>query len=156
MEDRIIKFISEQTCASICCADQPDSPYCFSCVYAFDSEEKLLYYKSSAGTRHSEILLHHPAVAGTILPDKLNMLHIKGIQFEGIVLPADHPFARHASARYYKKHPLALTQPGSIWTIQLNFIKFTDSSLGFGKKITWNRQEEIIDIAKDEKMIFPL
>ena len=144
MDDRIVKFIREQTCASVCCADQHDGPYCFSCVYAFDSEEKFLYYKSSSGTRHSEILLLHPAVAGTILPDKLNMLHIKGIQFEGVVLPAGHPLAQHASALYYKKHPLALTQPGSIWTIQINTIKFTDNSLGFGKKITWDRQKEII------------
>lgn len=144
MDDRIIKFIREQTCASVCCADQHGSPYCFSCVYAYDSEENLLYYKSSDGTRHSEILLHHPAVAGTILPDKLNMLHIKGIQFEGIVIPAGHPLAKYASARYYKKHPLALSQPGNIWIIQLNFIKFTDGTLGFGKKITWKRQEEII------------
>ncbi len=148
MDDRIIKFIREQTCASVCCADHPGNPYCFSCVYAYDSDEKLLYYKSSSNTRHSEILLLHPAAAGTILPDKLNMLHIKGIQFEGIVLPADHPLTKNATARYYQKHPLALTQPGSIWTIQLNTIKFTDNSLGFGKKITWNRLEELIDADK--------
>ncbi len=147
MDDRIVKFIGEQTCASICCADQPGKPYCFSCVYAFDSDEKLLYYKSSNNTRHSEILLHHPAVAGTILPDRLNMLHIIGIQFEGIVLPADHPLAKHAPARYYKTHPLALTQPGSIWTVQLNTLKFTDNSLGFGKKITWDRREEIMEVS---------
>lgn len=145
MNDRIVKFIREQTCASVCCADLQGSPYCFSCVYAYDSEENFLYYKSSAGTRHSEILLHHPAVAGTILPDKLNMLHIKGIQFEGIVLPAGHPSAKNASARFHKKHPLALAQPGSIWTIQLNSIKFTDNSLGFGKKTTWDRQVEIMN-----------
>ncbi len=147
MDDRIINFIRAQTCASVCCADRIDNPYCFSCFYAYDSEQKLLYYKSSNGARHSEILLNHPAVAGTILPDRLSLLHIKGIQFEGIVIPAGHPLAKNASAFYYKKHPLAITQPGDIWTIQVNFIKFTDNALGFGKKITWDRRGEIISLS---------
>lgn len=144
MKEQITGFINEQTCASVCCVDQKEHPYCFSCVYAFDSGDGLLFYKSSKDTTHSAMLLNNPAVAGTILPDKLNMLHIKGIQFEGLVLPPGHPLTKNASSRYYKKHPLALTQPGSVWTIQLNFIKYTDQSLGFGKKITWSRNDEMV------------
>ena len=65
MEEIIIQFIKKQTCASICCADKKGNPYCFSCFYAFNSDEGLLYYKSSSGTRHSELISENPSVAGT-------------------------------------------------------------------------------------------
>ena len=64
---------------------------------------------------------------------------MKGVQFEGIVLGADHPLTRKFSGCYHKKHPMALVIPGVIQTIQINHIKMTDSTKGFGKKITWNR-----------------
>ncbi|MBK8686062.1 MAG: hypothetical protein IPN26_14405 [Bacteroidetes bacterium] len=34
---------------------------------------------------------------------------------------------------YLAKHPLALAIPGDIWALQVNYIKMTDSTLGFGK-----------------------
>lgn len=140
MNDKINEFIAKQTCGNLCCVDKQGNPYCFSFFYSFNSEKGLLHYKSSNDTRHSEIILSNPSVAGTILPDKLNMLQIKGIQFEGVILPNEHVLAKHASSHYHKKHPVALAMPGEIWTIQINNIKFTDNSLGFGKKILWGRE----------------
>lgn len=145
MKRIIIQFIKKQTCASICCADKKGNPYCFSCFYAFNSDEGLLYYKSSSGTRHSELISENPSVAGTILPDKLNKLMIKGIQFEGVVLPDFNSLSKNAAAFFYTQHPMALAMPGEIWTIQINSIKFTDNSLGFGKKIAWVRKEEVVN-----------
>ncbi len=135
MNERIKEFIKKQTCASIGCVDENNSPYCFSCYYALNVEKGLLYFKSSAETRHSKILLTNPAVAGTILPDKLNKLHIKGLQFEGNVLNAGHTLTQNAASVYYNRHPIAVTIPGDISTIKLVSIKFTDNSFGFGKKL---------------------
>jgi uncharacterized protein YhbP (UPF0306 family) len=145
MKENIIKFIKKQTCASICCVDKNGNPYCFSCFYAFNSDEGLLYFKSSSGTRHSEIISENPSIAGTILPDKLNVLLVKGIQFEGVVLSENHFLVRNASGNYHKKYPVALTMQGEILTIQINSIKMTDNSVGFGKKITWMRKEEVVN-----------
>jgi hypothetical protein len=83
----------------------------------------------------------NPFVAGTVLPDKLNKLIVKGIQFEAIVLDEHHPLAIRDPGLYYKKHPIALAIPGEIWTIQINSIKMTDSTKLFGKKTTWTRGE---------------
>lgn len=144
MTDKINEYIKEQSCANVCCIDAENRPYCFSCFYAYNSNERLLYYKSSADTQHSMMLVKNPAVAGTILPDKLNKLHIRGMQFEGMVLSMEHPLTKTAAAFYYKKNPIAVAMPGEIWTIQINSIKLTDSSLGFGKKIAWKRSEEAV------------
>ncbi|HWR33915.1 MAG TPA: pyridoxamine 5'-phosphate oxidase family protein [Chitinophagaceae bacterium] len=139
MKDKIDKYIGKQTCATICCVDEQGWPYCFNCFFSYDSSKSLLFYKSSPDTQHQLCLSKNPSVAGTILPDRLNLLQVKGVQFTGIVLPVNHPLAENASVDYYKKHPVALAIKGEIWVIQINSIKFTDNSLGFGKKLIWDR-----------------
>ncbi len=143
MTDRIKDFLKSQTCATICCIDEMNNPYCFNCFYAINKEEAILYFKSSTATRHADLLKKNPVVAGSILPDKLTALHVKGIQFEGILLPSDHQLSKNAAAKYHQQHPMALAIPGEIWTIQINTIKMTDSSMGFGKKLNWSRSENI-------------
>jgi uncharacterized protein len=140
MNENIIRFLQQQTCASICCADEEGKPYCFSCFYAFDKEEGLLYFKSSAEAHHSVLMQKNPFIAGTVLPDKLNTILVRGLQFEGIVLDANDSLTAHASVHYHKKHPMALAMPGAIWTVQINSMKMTDSTKGFGKKFTWSRE----------------
>lgn len=139
-DDRIIHFISKQTCANVCCVNEEGHPWCYTCFYSFDPEEMLLHYKSSNETQHSALLLKHPVVAGTIVPDTLNVLQIKGIQFQGIILPFDHSHYKDAAAHYHAKHPIGYMMPGEIWTIKLTSIKFTDNTLGFGKKLLWERE----------------
>lgn len=141
MNKNIVEFIEKQTCASICCADDQGNPYCFSCFYVLNSTDGLLYFKSSASSKHGGILQQRKSIAGTILPDKLNKLMVKGIQFEGRMLNADDPLTIAAPAQYYKKNPAALAIPGELWVIELLHIKMTDSTLGFGKKIIWERSE---------------
>jgi len=139
MKDPIDTFISQQTAASICCIDEKGMPYCFSCFYSYNSKDHLLYYKSSRDTHHSILLMDKPQVAGTILPDKLQKLLVKGVQFEGTLLAEEDPLAQNAAAQYYLKNPMAMAIPGLVWTIRIDNFKMTDSSLGFGKKILWNR-----------------
>lgn len=148
MNENISAFLQEQTCATVSCIGEKGHPYCFTCFYVFNSEDGLIYFKSSSDSLHSSYLKKNPVVAGTILPDKFNKLQIRGIQLEGVLLENNHPLARSASGHYHKKNPLALAMPGEIWTIQINRIKFTDSKMGFGKKLTWIRsgQEKTVGI----------
>lgn len=138
MDERIVEFISGQKVATVCGVDVENNPYCFSCFYAFDKDRQLLYFKSGSSAHHSEILLENPVVAGTINPDKLNQLAIKGIQFTGKVLPATDELCIDAASVYHKRFPFALAMPGEVWTIQLEVIKMTDNTLSFGKKIHWS------------------
>lgn len=142
MNDRIVDFIEGQRVATICCVDEENKPYCFSCFFAFDKEKHLLYFKSSANTYHGPLLEKLPHIAGTIQPDKLNPLAIKGIQFSGAILPGSNDLCVDASTVYHKKYPFALAMPGDLWTVQLHHIKMTDNTLSFGKKITWKREQE--------------
>jgi uncharacterized protein YhbP (UPF0306 family) len=139
MNEKINSFIEENTCASIACLDSNGHPYCFSCFYAVDTKEGLLFFKSSSDSNHAAFLTSNPIIAGTILPDKLNKLQVKGIQFEGTILHVDDELAKNASLQYYKSNPMAMAMSGEIWTVKIIRIKYTDNSLGFGKKIIWER-----------------
>jgi uncharacterized protein len=142
MDKNIIDFITSQKVASICGINETGSPYCFSCFFAFDKERNLIYFKTNAKTSHCRMLSVNAAVAGTIQPDKLNILAIKGIQFSGMALEPSHPLCTHAENIYHKRYPFALAMPGEVWAIDPDFIKMTDSSLGFGRKAIWHKQAE--------------
>jgi uncharacterized protein len=150
MDKNMIDFITSQKVASICCLTESGSPYCFSCFFAFDSERNLIYFKSTSKTSHSRMLYANAAVAGTIQPDKLNILAIKGIQFSGMALDPSHPLCSHADNIYHKRYPFALAMPGEVWAIEPDFIKLTDSSVGFGRKTTWERKAEEQTRASDK------
>lgn len=143
MNKGIIDFMANQTCVSICCIDQHGKPYCFSCYYAINMVDVYLYFKSSTDTYHGISIQNNPLVSGTILPDKLNKLITKGIQFTGTVISADESSAITASSSYHNKYPVGLLMPGQVFTVRIETIKMTDSSLGFGKKLAWKRAEEI-------------
>ncbi len=141
INETIIHFLQEQSYASICCIDEEGKPYCFSCFYAFESAPSLLYFKSSKHSTHAELLKKNPFIAGTVLPDKLNKLLVKGVQFEGIILDEDHPLTKRSVITYLKRHLLAMAIPGETRTIQINHIKMMDNAKGISKKITWDRNE---------------
>ena len=141
MDERIINFIETQTVVSVACIDGDHLPYCFSCFYAFDKENSLLHFKTSANTNHVQLLYRNKHVAGTIQPDKLNRLAIKGIQFTGKVIDINDNLGINANAIYHKKYPFALAMAGEVWTIQLESIKMTDNTLGFGKKLLWKLKD---------------
>lgn len=143
MNDHIREFITKQRVSSICCIDQDDNPYCFSCFYSVNAEQGLLYFKTSPDSHHSQLIKEGPRVAGTINPDKLNPLNIQGIQFTGEILPAEHMLAKNASRQYHKKYPIALAISGDVYTVRLDFIKMTER----GKKLIWKR-EKYEDVSK--------
>ncbi len=144
MNENISRYLSQQTCATIGCTDEQGMPYCFNCYYAFNEEEGLLYFKSSEDAYHMQLMKQNHRVAGTILPDKLSKLVIKGVQLQGELLDTENPLAHKAAMMYHQKHPLSLAVPGKVWTIRFNALKMTDSTLGIGKKICWRRQEQIV------------
>lgn len=141
MDADILKFIKKQTCATIATAGEKGEPYCFHVFYVIDADNMRLYYKTSNESYHALLMMKNTKIAGAILPDKLNKLMIKGIQFEGVVLHEEDPVVKNASSYYHKKNPLGLAVPGTIWVLQIDHIKMTDNTKGFGTKLHWYREK---------------
>ena len=142
MNPKIIDFLKKQTAACIICINEINQPYSFSCFFAFNSTDKLLYLKSSESSYHSRMILQNPKVSGAIMPDKLNKLAIKGIQFIGEVLAFNDPLCKEASKNYYQTFPFAVAIPGIFWTIRLDQLKMTNNIMGIFEKLSWRREEK--------------
>lgn len=141
MQKGIIDFIKENKIATICCTDGDSTPHCFHCFYVLDEDNHLLFFKSSSQTKHSKLLANNPNIAGSILPDKIDLLSLKGIQFSGKIIYSEFPNNIKPDTFYHKKMPFALAKPGHVWCIELTKIKMTDNTKIFGKKLRWEKYE---------------
>ena len=139
MDKTIINFINENKIASICCIDEHNTPHCFHCFYAFDEKNYLLFFKSSISTLHSGLLTENSNIAGSILPDKINYLALKGIQLKGRIICDTSALQLDPDTFYHKKNPLALAKAGNVWCIELLKIKMSDNTSFFGRKLNWER-----------------
>lgn len=138
-DKRIIEFIDSQKNLSIgTCID--NIPHCASCFYAYNKEGNYVVFKSDKKTTHISNALLNPRVAGSILPNVEKVGTIKGIQFTGIFILPDGNLMQEAKSIYYTKYPFARAISGDVWVVEFLSIKMTDNTLGFGKKLIWEKK----------------
>ena len=140
MDASIKQFLQKQRAATVCCTDDAGNPYCFNCFYAFDAEEGLLYFKTADHSHHTHMMLQRGRLSGTILPDELNPLQIKGAQWTGHLLAESNPLTTNGNVPYHRRFPFAMAMHGTVYTIRLDWIKLTDSAKVFAKKTIWSRE----------------
>ncbi len=138
MDKKIVKYITDNKVLTLAtCVN--NVPYCALCFYVFDEENQLLIFLSDKATRHLSDALTNKTVAGTISTDVTTVAKIQGIQFTGTFIKPDKEQEKVFYKHYYKKFPFAKAKPAPIWGIELAYIKMTDNTLGFGKKLIWER-----------------
>ncbi|WP_426575763.1 YhbP family protein [Xenorhabdus stockiae] len=134
----ISQYITNQHVFTLC-TSSPQDLWCASCFYLFDAEKMVLWFMTEADTRHGKIMQENAIVAGTIAEQTHNISQIKGIQFRGEVVALTGKDETIARAAYCHQFPVAITAKTPIWQLNLNEIKMVDNSLGFGKKLYWQR-----------------
>lgn len=139
LPDSIKKFLQENKVVSVCFVDDQHQPHCINCFYAFDEDDISLIFKSTYGTKHELLIKPNAPVAGTILPDQIQITSLKGIQFNGFVRSDFVLGGATFNGHYAKAFPMSLMLPGYFWIVKLSFIKYTDNTLGFGNKTLWNK-----------------
>ena len=117
-----------------------NKPYCANCYYAYDKASKTLLFLSDQSTRHIKEAITNNKLAGTIQNGVTTVAKIQGIQFTGDFLLPNELEQQQFYKIYYDKFPFAKARPSAIWGIQLNWIKMTNNTLGFGKKLFWERE----------------
>lgn len=137
----ISEFLSENKIATACFVDDEKNPYCINCFYTYDENSQTLVFKSSHGTTHHSFIKADKTIAGTILPNSIDFLKIKGIQFTGKLLDDKQINSSGLSIKYTKKYPMSLAILGYVWAVKLEFIKLTDNTLGFGNKTVWKNNK---------------
>jgi len=129
----IVKFIKQQNVLHLATAVN-NIPYSASCYYVYLETENIFVFASKDHTRHIQNVHINKAVSFTISLHTRIIGKIKGIQALGTVEETNN---ETVDILYKKTYPLSLFIPYKLWLIKPHYIKMTDNTLGFGKKIIW-------------------
>ena len=137
IDKRIVDFIKRHHVLTLATATCEGVPYCAACFYAYDKERNRLIFTSDDTTRHAQQMLQSAKVAIGITLETRIVGKVQGAQICGIALRGNDEDRKI----YVKRFPYAAVAPLNLWAVEPTFIKLTDNTLGFGKKLIWNSQE---------------
>ncbi len=136
VDKKIVAFIRRHHVLTLATSVEGE-PYCAACFYAYDKERNRLIFTSDDTTRHAQQMIANAKVAIGITLETRVVGKVQGAQICGIAERGDEEDRRN----YIKRFPYAAVAPLNIWAVVPTFIKLTDNTLGFGKKLIWNNQE---------------
>lgn len=137
LDKKIVSFIARHHVLTLATATREGVPYCAACFYAYDKSRNLIIFTSDDTTQHAQQMIANSAVAVAINLETRIVGKVQGIQICGTVRRGDET----AKSVYIKRFPYAAIAPLNIWIVEPTFMKLTDNTLGFGKKLIWNSVE---------------
>lgn len=138
LEKAIVTFLKKHHLLTLATCNE-NVPYCASCFYAFDDQHATFIIATETKTRHGKEALDNTHVAGTIALETKIVGKIQGVQFTGLFRKA----SKEEEKRYLKRFPFAMAMQPSLWSIDIHYLKFTDNTLGFGKKLEFFRPNSL-------------
>lgn len=110
-----------------------------SAFYIWDREKAAFYLLSEESTRHAQMSGRCAPVAGTVNGQPRTIAMIRGVQFRGEICMLEDNESAALRERYCRCFPVARGMTAPVWELRVNELKFTDNTLGFGKKLSWLR-----------------
>ena len=139
--DAISQWLAKQHVVTYC-VGREDALWCANAFYVYDRERVAFYLLSDTKSRHGEMAGRQARVAGTVNGQTKTVARIRGVQFAGELRLVEAPENEALRERYNRRFPVARVMSSPLWEIRLDEIKFTDNTLGFGKKLAWLRAEQ--------------
>lgn len=134
----ISRWLAKQHVVSWCVAKEGEL-WCANAFYVYDPQRVVFYLLSEETTRHGQMTGQQAPVAGTINGQPKTVALIRGVQFKGEIRLLSGEEAEEKRALYVKRFPVARMLSAPVWELRLDELKFTDNTLGFGKKLHWLR-----------------
>lgn len=133
---RIAKFIKRHHVLTLATVSAEGIPYCSNAFYAYDAERNALIFTSDDSTRHAAEMRASSTVAASIVLETRIVGRIQGLQICGTVSEGGDTERKI----YLKRFPYAAAMgTTTFWQLEPTFMKLTDNTLGFGKKLIWKR-----------------
>lgn len=137
-DQRIIKFIRKHHVLTIAtCSD--GQPWCANMFYACVEEGPVLVFTSEERTRHIAEASANRRAAGSIVLETKVVGRLQGLQLSGVIRKPSVEEERSARKAYLGRFPYAAVADLNLWLFDPDHMKFTDNTLGFGKKLFWNK-----------------
>ena len=137
IDKRIVDFIKRHHVLTLATISSKGEPYCAACFYAYDKERNVIVFTTDDTTTHGQQMIANANVACAINLETRVVGKVQGIQICGVARRGNET---HKSV-YIKRFPYAAVAPLNIWVVEPTFMKLTDNTLGFGKKLIWNSVE---------------
>lgn len=134
----ISRWLAKQHVVGWCVASEGEL-WCANAFYVYDPQRVAFYLLSEESTRHGQMTGKQAPVAGTVNGQPKTVALIRGVQFKGEIRLLEGEEADEKRALYVCRFPVARMLPAPVWEIRLDELKFTDNTLGFGKKLHWLR-----------------
>ncbi len=142
MDKRIEKFIKKHHVLTLATAlinaDGVAEAYCANMFYAFCAEQCCFVFTTSVDTRHGAEAFQNCRVAGSVVLETRVVGKVQGLQFQGCMTQTEDEALKKV---YLKKYPYAALADLNLWALEVDFLKLTDNTLGFGKKLIWRKDE---------------
>lgn len=138
MDALIVDYLNANSVFSLSTSNNGE-PHSAICFYAFESANKQIVFLSSSSTRHIIEGLKNDKVSGAVFNQETSISKIQGVQFSGDFSKVNKTDYTKFRSIYLKKFPMARFLNSELWKIQLTHVKMTNNSMGFGKKIIWER-----------------
>ena len=119
IDPRIVRFIGRHHVLTLATV-AGEQPYCSHAFYAYDPERNLLVFAADKTTRHAEEMQANRQVALGIALESKAVGKLQG----------------------RRRFPFAALAELTLWVVEISYMKFTDNTLGFGKKLIWNSKEQ--------------
>ncbi len=135
-DERIVKFLKRHHVMTLATATTSGEPYCANAFYAYDAEQNRLVFTSDDTTRHAQEMLANSRVAASVVLETRIVGKVQGLQICGTAKRGDDADRKV----YLRRFPYAAAVGElHLWHIEPDFMKLTDNTLGFGKKLIWKR-----------------
>ena len=134
---KIAQFISKHHVLTLATATLNGEPYCCNAFYAFDKDDNAFIFTTDSTTRHGQMMGENNRVAASIVLETRTVGKVQGLQIVGRAVRAKEG----DRLTYIKEFPYAAVADLSLWRVEAEMMKLTDNTLGFGKKLIWQREE---------------
>lgn len=104
--------------------------------YAYDKLSNSFIVASSDDTTHIQNILINNRIAGSVVLETKLVGKIQGLQFRGEFSLLEDT---NLSKLYFKDFPSSIVMKPKLWQIKIEYFKMTDNTLGFGKKLIWQK-----------------
>lgn len=135
VDARIVRFLKKHHVLTLATSGE-GAPYCSNAFYCYDAERNLLIFTSDMATRHAQQMARNPCVAASVVLETKVVGRVQGLQLCG---KAERG-RRGGEAGIPQTVSLCRTGRTDPVGDRADFMKFTDNTLGFGKKLIWNNR----------------
>ncbi len=136
LDPRIVKFLKCHHVLTIATSTTDGVPWCANAFYAYDAERNRFIFTSEEATRHAREMIENSNVAASVVLETRIVGKVQGVQISGRAGRGDETDRK----AYLHRFPYAAAIGDlHLWHIEPDMLKFTDNTLGFGKKLIWKR-----------------